>query len=131
MEAWSRIAERIERLLPMLEDLLRGLTGAVPEAGFFESAGAFRWDVSRGPGRLVAIPKPARFDLEDLQGVEEPVERIVRNTEQFLADLPFNHVLLYGERGTGKSSAVRGLLARYEARGLRLVEVKREVGMSM
>ena len=64
--------------------------------------------------------------MEDLQGVEEPVERIVRNTEQFLADLPFNHVLLYGERGTGKSSAVRGLLARYEARGLRLVEVKRE-----
>ena len=126
MEAWSRIVERVERLLPMLEDLLRGLTGAAPEAGFFDSAWAFRWDVSRGPGRLVAIPKPAHFDMDDLLGVEEPLERLVGNTEQFLAGLPFNHVLLYGERGTGKSSAARGLLARYEARGLRLVEVKRE-----
>jgi len=126
MEAWSRIVERIERLLPMLEDLLRGLTGAVPESGFFDSARAFRWDVSRGPGRVVAISKPAHFDIEDLLGVEEPVEKFIQNTEQFLTGLPFNHVLLYGERGTGKSSAVRGLLARYEARGLRLVEVKRE-----
>ena len=126
MEAWSRIVERVERLLPMLEDLLRGLTGAAPEAGFFDSARAFRWDVSRGPGRLVAIPKPAHFDIDDLLGVEESLERLVENTEQFLEGLPFNHVLLYGERGTGKSSAARGLLARYEARGLRLVEVKRE-----
>ncbi|MGI9590294.1 MAG: ATP-binding protein, partial [Myxococcota bacterium] len=47
------------------------------------------------------------------------------NTEQFLAGLPCNHVLLFGERGTGKSSAVRGLVARYAERGLRAVELHR------
>lgn len=126
MEAWNRIIERIERLFPMLEDLLRGLTGAAPEAEYFDSAPAFRWDVSRGPGRVVAISQPARFEIENLLGVEDAVSRLIENVEQFLAGLPYNHVLLYGERGTGKSSAVRGLLARYEAKGLRLVEVKRE-----
>jgi predicted AAA+ superfamily ATPase len=35
-------------------------------------------------------------------------------------------VLLHGERGTGKSSAVRGLLTRFGERGLRLVEVHRD-----
>ena len=50
----------------------------------------------------------------------------MRNTEQFVLGLPAHHVLLYGERGTGKSSAVRGLLSRYGERGLRLVEVHRD-----
>ena len=40
-----------------------------------------------------------------------------------MGGLPSNHVLLHGERGTGKSSAVRGLLARHGGRGLRMVEV--------
>ncbi len=55
-----------------------------------------------------------------------PVARFVANIEQFVRGLPSNNVLLYGERGTGKSSAVRGVLERYASRGLRLVEVQRE-----
>ena len=54
------------------------------------------------------------------------MERFIANTEQFLRGLPANNVLLYGERGTGKSSAVRGILHRYAQSGLRLVEVQRE-----
>lgn len=73
----------------------------------------------------MAIDAPAGFDLDDLIGVDKAVQGLVRNTEQFLRSLPFNHVLLHGERGTGKSSAVRGLLERYAGRGLRLVEVTR------
>jgi predicted AAA+ superfamily ATPase len=73
----------------------------------------------------VAIPDPALHDLGDLLGVERALARLVRNTEQFVAGLPSNHVLLYGERGTGKSSAVRGLLGAFAARGLRIVEVQK------
>jgi predicted AAA+ superfamily ATPase len=65
------------------------------------------------------------FDLGDLVGVDRARDRLVANTEQFVAGLPFNHVLLHGERGTGKSSAVRGLLERYAGRGLRIVELHR------
>jgi len=54
------------------------------------------------------------------------VSRLLANVEQFVAGLASNHVLLFGERGTGKSSAVRGLLPRFAARGLRIVEVHKE-----
>ena len=84
---------------------------------------AFRWEAGRGPGRLAAVEDPALFDLQDLVGVEHAVAALLSNTEQFVGGLPSNHVLLYGEPGTGKSSAVRGLLAPYAARGLRMVEV--------
>ena len=63
--------------------------------------------------------------MESLIGVDRAVEALDRNTRQLLANLPYNDVLLYGERGTGKSSAVRGLLTRYAADGLRIVEVDR------
>jgi predicted AAA+ superfamily ATPase len=117
---------QIDRILALTEQLLSRFTGGPPSARLFEQHRAFRWDAETGPGRLVPIEMPLAFDLDDLIGVEGPVERLVRNTEQFLVGLPANHVLLYGERGTGKSSAVRGLLDRFGAEGLRLVEVQKE-----
>ena len=125
MSRLGRILERLERVLGLGEELLRELTGCALYAAAFERHTAFRWDSARGPGRLVLVDSPSLFDLDDLVGVDRPLERLLRNTEQFLRGLPANHVLLYGERGTGKSSAVRGLLERYAARGLRLVEVHR------
>jgi len=114
---------RFARILQLAERVLEDLAGESPPMAAFASHLAFRWDVGRGPGRLAAVEDPALFDLEDLVGVERAVEALVSNTEQFVGGLPSNHVLLYGERGTGKSSAVRGLLARYAARDLRMVEV--------
>lgn len=119
----NQLLGRLERVLALGEDLLHEIAGTAPDPALFERHRAFRWDASRGAGRLVAIPQPARYRIEDLVGVERAVESLVRNTEQFLAGLPANHVLLYGERGTGKSSAVKGLLDRYGDRGLRVIEV--------
>ena len=113
-------------MLALAEQLLEERLGVAPDAAVFEDHAAFRWEGARGRGRLLPLPRFAAFDLDDLVGVDAPVERLVRNTEQFLRGLPSNHVLLYGERGTGKSSAVRGLLTRYAARGLRMVELRKE-----
>jgi predicted AAA+ superfamily ATPase len=118
-----RLLGRAERLLDLAERFLAGRVETRPDPQLFERCHAFRWEARRGPGRLVPIASPAHFDLEDLIGVEGPLARLVQNTEQFLRGLPSNHVLLYGERGTGKSSAVRGLLSRFGGEGLRLVEV--------
>lgn len=63
--------------------------------------------------------------LDDLLRVDDQKRRIEQNTRQFLAGLPANNVLLWGSRGTGKSSLVHALLNRYRADGLRLVEVGR------
>jgi predicted AAA+ superfamily ATPase len=119
----GRFFARLQRVLELGEQVLEQIAGSPVDAAVFDRHLAFRWDVSRGPGRLVAIEEPHLFDLDDLMGVESAVERLVANTEQFVGGYPSNHVLLYGERGTGKSSAVKGLIPRFGGRGLRIVEV--------
>jgi predicted AAA+ superfamily ATPase len=115
---------RLERVLELSERALERAVPSRPDPEAFARHLAFRWEPrAGGGGRLVAVREPSLFDLDDLVGVERPVARLVRNTEQFVRGLPANHVLLYGERGTGKSSAVRGLVARFGSRGLRIVEV--------
>jgi len=117
------LLERLDRVLALAERALERLVGPAPDAALFARWRAFRWHARGGNGRLVPVRHPQDFDLDDLIGVDRAVERLVRNTEQFLRGLPSNHVLLFGERGTGKSSAARGLLTRYGDRGLRLVEL--------
>lgn len=87
---------------------------------------AFRWnrkgsEVGSGYFEAVRAVDPQR--LENLIGYDEVRVPLIQNTEQFLAGLPANNALLYGARGTGKSSTVKALLARYGDHGLRLVEV--------
>jgi len=120
---WRRLLDRLDRVLALAERRLEREDGARPAPETFERHRAFRWVPGATGGRLVAIPEPRSFDLADLVGVERALERLLRNTEQFVHGLPAHHVLLYGERGTGKSSAVRGLLTAFGDRGLRLIEV--------
>jgi len=124
-DSTSDVPQRLARVLALAEAWLAPRVARAPGADAFARHLAFRWESARDgrAGRLVAIPDPALHDLDDLLGIERALAKLVRNTEQFVAGLPSNHVLLYGERGTGKSSAVRGLLGRFAARGLRIVEV--------
>ena len=50
-------------------------------------------------------------------------ERLVANTQAFLAGRPANNVLLYGDAGTGKSTCVKALLTEYADAGLRIIEI--------
>ena len=125
MGRMKRLLERLERVLVLAERVLGEV--APPELGAsdFASRLAYRWEQRAGGGHLLAIDAPVLFDLDDLLGVEDSLAILERNTRQFLAAQPYNNVLLHGERGTGKSSAVRGLLGRYADRGLRVVELDR------
>jgi predicted AAA+ superfamily ATPase len=116
---------RLDPLLERFDRLLSQWVGRPSGPEFFERCQAFRWRTGHGMGRLEPIRAVADFDLEDLIGVDRALEALDRNTRQLIAGLPFNDVLLHGERGTGKSSAVRGLLSRYAVDGLRVVEVDR------
>jgi predicted AAA+ superfamily ATPase len=76
--------------------------------------------------RLQPVRDLQTLPLERLLGMDRQKQALMANTERFLRGQPANHALLWGARGTGKSSLVRSLLPRYGAEGLRIVEVPRE-----
>ncbi len=74
--------------------------------------------------RPVKALDPIRLD--DLVGIEPQKTRLVNNTVAFLEGRPAHNVLLWGARGTGKSSLIKALLNEFHDRGLRVVQVERE-----
>jgi predicted AAA+ superfamily ATPase len=83
---------------------------------------AFRYR-RRGGGRLEPVRHVATIRLSSLVEVDAQKEKLLRNTEQFVAGKSANNVLLTGARGTGKSSLIKACLNEYAPRGLRLIEV--------
>lgn len=84
---------------------------------------AFVWEKTDGPGYLQGIDRPDAITLNELVDYHNERTRVIENTLQFLAGCPSNNVLLYGDRGTGKSSTVKAILNEYHNQGLRMVEV--------
>lgn len=115
------LTERMHALLGRVENMLSTWEDRhtpPPEPDW--SARAFRW--RRGYG-LLAVDHPSTSELANLRGIERQKTELIRNTRQFVHGLPANNALLWGARGTGKSSLVRGLLDEFAADGLRLIEV--------
>lgn len=82
---------------------------------------AFTWrDKSFSP--ITALDP---ITLTDLKNYKSQREKVIDNTLAFLEDLPANNVLLYGDRGTGKSSTIHALLNEYKNRGLRMIEISK------
>jgi predicted AAA+ superfamily ATPase len=112
--ALARIADALERLAP-----------PSPPAASFDAARLFRHD----PRTLAFIAAPDfTLPLDLLVGVERQKARFVENLERFCAGLPYNHALLWGVRGTGKSSLAKAaFMAVAQAHpALKLVEVDRD-----
>ncbi len=118
------IEDRLDQLIFLLKKAVRHIEQRldVPQQPEVWDAIAYRW---RRPGRFQPIYHPNLVMLEDLLHIESQKAQLVRNTEKFLQGLPANHALLWGARGTGKSSLVKALLNRYAVDGLRLIEVEK------
>lgn len=84
---------------------------------------AFVWEKTDGRGYLKGIDSPDAITLDELVDYQNERSRVIENTLQFLEGYPANNVLLYGDRGTGKSSTVKAILNEYHSRGLRMLEV--------
>ena len=86
---------------------------------------AYRW-VGGSTGHLKPVTIQSTLGLDDLLGIDTQKHKLRQNTEQFLAGVPANHVLMTGTRGAGKSSLIRALLNELHPQGLRLIEVARD-----
>ncbi|MEE5098167.1 ATP-binding protein [Pseudomonas alliivorans] len=114
--------ERADAVLARLEPLLPALREPVD----WTQTLAARWVREGRSGYLMPLEVSLDMRLSDLIGVDLQREQLGRNTRQFIDGLPANHALLWGSRGTGKSSLIRALLAEYAASGLRLIEIERD-----
>ena len=86
--------------------------------GMFAEYKAFSYN-----GELVPIEDPDPIRLTDLKNYESQRSQVVDNTLCFLNGKPAQNVLLYGDRGTGKSATVKAVLNEFEE--LRMVEVSK------
>lgn len=106
------LIDRVERLLPPHD--------TTPDWAYH----AFRWKpLPGGGGHLEAIEHPQQVSLDALLCLDQQKAEALRNTKAFVSGRPANNVLLWGSRGTGKSSLVKALFNEFADRGLRLIEV--------
>lgn len=114
--------QRAEELMARLEPLLPALRAPVD----WSTSLAARWHREGQGGYLQPLRVSLDLSLDDLIGIDRQRELLSKNTRQFVSGLPANHVLLWGARGTGKSSLIRALLAEHARAGLRLIEIERD-----
>ncbi len=119
----------VEKLVGEALELLSRILRIVPapEPVDWSQCKAALWKVDRWGGEFIAHRELDDIGLDDLFCIDDQKQQIELNTRQFLAGYPANNVLLWGARGTGKSSLVHGLLNRYSDSGLRLVEVNKSL----
>jgi predicted AAA+ superfamily ATPase len=112
----TRIAEALERLAP---------PPCPPQD--LSAADAYVWHAN--PDRLEPVAKVNRVDIALLKGIDRQKDLLLANTARFAKGLPANNALLWGARGTGKSSLVKAAHAavnRDIPGSLALVEIHRE-----
>ncbi|SNZ11517.1 ATP-binding protein [Hydrogenobacter hydrogenophilus] len=85
----------------------------------FDSFFAFRFK----DGKIQPIEKVHIPNFEELLHIDRQKEALRKNTLKLVKGLPAHDVLLWGDRGTGKSSLVKSMLGLYGSEGLRIVQV--------
>ncbi len=118
-DAWAAVAQRLLLILPSYPsvDWARSIAG--------------HWQRGRWSSAIAGFNDTQSVSLDDLLHIDAQKAALLTNTKQLLAGLPANNALLWGARGTGKSSLVHGVLAAHAGEGLRLVEVGKDALVDM
>ena len=78
---------------------------------------------TNGDMQFVPINNTEDVRLDDLIGYEIQKQKIVENTEAFVAGRKANNALLFGDSGTGKSTTIKAIINEYYDQGLRMIEI--------
>jgi uncharacterized protein len=116
------VVARLERVLSSVEMLLPRIVKPVDWATCY----AANWRRHSFSGYLEPVKVTDTTTMDELLGVDEQKKVMINNTRQFLAGLPANNALLWGSRGSGKSSIVKALLNTYAGKGLRIIQIEKE-----
>lgn len=111
-----------EKLFSRLDALLDRVDRLIPATASMETSDSFqayRWNDSR----LEGIAGFDRVDQSELLHLDRQKNLLTRNTAQFISDKPANNALLWGARGTGKSSLIKAQLNAFEDSNLCIVEI--------
>ncbi len=110
LSTWENWADGVEELAAYYRQFGTGL---------FAQYSALSWQ----SGQFIGIQYPDSVKLSELVGYESQRDTLLKNTEFLLSGQRAQHILLYGSRGSGKSSLVKALLNEYSQRNLCLIEV--------
>ncbi|EAT15067.1 ATP-binding protein [Desulfuromonas acetoxidans] len=122
MELDQELKQQLKRVLSAVEQMLPQPVEVVDWSRTLAAA----WRSHSVSGTLEAMPETEGTTLDDLLGIDEQKQLVADNTRQFIDGYPANNILLWGARGTGKSSLVRALLNSYAPLGLRIVQVDKD-----
>ena len=111
----KRVLGAVEQLLPKVVDPID-----------WSQIWAANWRRYSFAGYLEGINDLDPVTLDDLLGIDKQKQILEDNTRQFVQGFPANNVLLWGTRGTGKSTLVRALLNAYGEKGLRIIQVDKD-----
>ena len=125
------VSEKVQELSAQIEqasgeeEIYEVVTGFYKKYGVgkFGLNKAFRISNDKEYGLLSPITTTGDMMLDDLIGYEQQKQKLIENTEAFVAGRKANNVLLFGDAGTGKSTSVKAILNQYYGRGLRMIEV--------
>ena len=104
----------IDRLLLILK-IYSPIDWSVASAGL--------WEKNRWHSGCVPHLEETNIELDDLKNIDEQKNALLLNTKQFVSGLPANNALLWGARGTGKSSLINAILNRFSKQGLRVLQI--------
>lgn len=90
--------------------------------GIFARYKAFIWR----DGDIQPVLHPDRIDMDSFTGYEIQRDMVIDNTKSFIEGKSCNNCLLYGDKGTGKSSTVKAIANEFRKDGLRIVEIPKE-----
>ena len=115
-EILNRIAEALERISPNIDEKID-----------LSKSDGFVYDDSLK--NLKPVKKISRVPIQLLKGLENQKDILLKNTQNFANNLPANNALLWGAKGTGKSSLVKSVHAEINSQNnekIKLIEIHRE-----
>ena len=115
-EILNRIAEALERISPNVNEKID-----------LSKSNGFIYDDNIK--NLKSVNKISRIPIQLLKGLENQKDILLKNTQNFANNLPANNALLWGAKGTGKSSLVKSVHAEINSQNndkIKLIEIHRE-----